>query len=114
MEKLMNYLLDKLDWDKSDPIDVIYLINQLKLVLVSDQQAQLYIQRLIDSNLDNRLTNKYIEVALNHIKVSELSSLLQVSEMEAKYKAENEEFTAVEYEKLRNVGSIYMERNKRV
>ena len=112
MEKIMEYLLSKIDWEKNDQIDVIYLIDKIRTLLLDDHQAQRYIKYLIDSNLDKTLNNKYIDVALNNIKLSELSSLLHISEMEAKYKAQTDSFTVLEYEKLRDIGSIYVERNR--
>ena len=108
----MDYLLEKLDWEKSDQIDAIYLIDKLKLLLLDEKQTQLYIKNLVENSLDNKLSSKYIDVALNHIKMSELSSLLHISEMEAKYKVENDSFTVLEYEKLKNVGLMYIERNR--
>ena len=112
MEKIMEYLLEKMNWENNDKIDAIYLIDKIKSILLNDNQAQLYIQNLIDSKLDNKLSNKYIEIALNHIQPSELSSLLRISEMEAKYKKETNSFTLLEYEKLKNVGAIYIARSR--
>ena len=112
MEKIMEYLLEKMDWEKNDQIDAIYLIDKMKSLIINDQQTQLYIKGLIENHLDNKMASKYIDVALNHIKMSELSSLLHISEMEAKYKAQNDDFTILEYEKLKNVGLMYVERNK--
>ncbi len=112
MEKIMEYLLEKMDWEKNDQIDAIYLIDKMKSLIINDQQTQLYIKGLIENHLDNKMASKYIDVALHHIKMSELSSLLHISEMEAKYKAQNDDFTILEYEKLKNVGLMYVERNK--
>jgi hypothetical protein len=110
MEKIMEYLLEKMDWEDNDKIDVIYLIDKVKEILLNDEQAKLYIKNLIDSKLDSKMSNKYIDVALHNIKTSELSTLLRISEMEAKYKRETMSFTVLEYEKLRNVGAMYIDR----
>ena len=83
MEKIMEYFLEKMDWEDNDKIDVIYLIDKVKAILLNDEQAKLYIKNLIDSKLDSKLSNKYIDVALHNIKTSELSTLLRISEMEA-------------------------------
>ena len=108
MEKIMEYLLEKMDWEDNDKIDVIYLIDKVKAILLNDEQAKLYIKNLIDSKLDSKMSNKYIDVALHNIKTSELSTLLRISEMEAKYKRETMSFTVLEYEKLRNVGAQWL------
>ena len=36
MEKIMEYLLEKMDWEDNDKIDVIYLIDKVKAILLND------------------------------------------------------------------------------
>ena len=36
MDKIMEYLLEKMDWQKNDTIDAIYLIDKVKNILIND------------------------------------------------------------------------------